>query len=69
MFAVIIARTYSAGTPFYIVECGTCNTLLNSGHHYNELMYANREADRHDAEVHGMESVSTEELQANGVIF
>lgn len=30
-------HTYpSSGRKFYVVRCSTCDSLLNSGHHYSE---------------------------------
>ena len=38
--------------PFWIVTCGPCNAILNSGHHYTDEAAAHRLAEEHDATVH-----------------
>ncbi len=43
---------YSSGRPFWIVECGVCCLLLNSGHHYYDRGDAERRADEHNTMIH-----------------
>ncbi len=38
--------------PFFMVECNTCNIVLNSGHHYSNKSLADQLADEHNTEVH-----------------
>lgn len=52
--AVVVDRTYSAGTPYSIVICDPCLAALNSGHHYpaHARHHAVALADAHNAEHH-----------------
>jgi hypothetical protein len=38
--------------PFWIVQCDECHVICNSGHHYDELRFAEAEADRHNSARH-----------------
>lgn len=50
--ARVATYQYSSGQTFYMVHCNTCNTVLNSGHHYTDrsLRFAERLADAHNCE-------------------
>lgn len=50
--AHVITRHYGSGQAFYTVECESCNVMLNSGHHYTELQYAERTMNNHNEEKH-----------------
>ena len=56
LIARLERREYSGGRAFWLVRCDKCSRMLNSGHHYNghELEHAQRLADEHNAEVHGL---------------
>lgn len=54
LHADVIEHHYASGRRYFTVECSTCMTVLNSGHHYDDAnhQHAVYLAARHNGTIH-----------------